>query len=209
MGRLVFPLYRDKGLRVSEQEARFAFVESLLRQKSLRYSIEAPTSETYSFSGGGERSAQTDLKVHDTRGTVICNVEFKAKGVRPPKQGFSGETSKKISSIQKDVQKLLCEREWGLWFHLLESVNSSTIEGLLEVMAQQITEVQCKCKGIATQGLTVHVCVLKHGFSLQKDVPLHFDEDELANHLRFSLRVSKTELMQVNDLNGWDLQRRS
>ncbi len=43
-GHLVFPSYRSKkGLRVSEQEARFAFVEALCREP-LRYSIETPTS---------------------------------------------------------------------------------------------------------------------------------------------------------------------
>lgn len=203
MGRLVFPLYRDKGLRVSEQEARFAFVESLLRQKSLRYSIEAPTFKLYSFRGKGERSAQTDLQVHSLDQIGVCNVEFKEGGISPSNKS-------KISSIYKDLQKLMREPVWGLWFHLLESTDNSTINKFLEVMRQQIEKVrQCFGGDAEALGLTIHVCVLRHGFSLQKDVPLNFDEVDLANHLRFSLRVSKTELMQVNDLNGWDLKRRS
>ena len=66
--RLVFPRYRKKEddekveLRVSEQEARFAFVEALC-QGPLRYSVEVPTTKCYSFSGKGSRSASTDLQV--------------------------------------------------------------------------------------------------------------------------------------------------
>ena len=56
-GRLVFPRYRDKELRVSEQEARFAFVEAL-SQGPFRYSVEAPTSKLYRFSGKTPLSAQ-------------------------------------------------------------------------------------------------------------------------------------------------------
>ena len=31
---------------------------------------------------------------------------------------------------------------------------------------------------IEDKGLTIHVCVLKHGFSLQKDVPLSIVRDD-------------------------------
>lgn len=75
-GRLVFPQYRDKGWRVSEQEARFAFVEALA-QGPLRYSVEAPTRKLYSFSGKSLLSARTDLRLHSENKIGICNVEFK------------------------------------------------------------------------------------------------------------------------------------
>ena len=65
---------------MSEQEARFAFVESLSRAPLL-YSVEAPTEKLYQFTGSTPMSAQTDLAVHDRNGQRICNVEFKAKGV--------------------------------------------------------------------------------------------------------------------------------
>ena len=53
----------------------------------------------------------------------ICNVEFKAQG--------ASSSAKDKSSIYKDVQKLLREPVWGLWFHLLNSVNNSTIKNSL------------------------------------------------------------------------------
>ena len=78
---LFFPQYRSKGLRVSEQERRFAFVEALSKS-SLLYSVEAPTSKTYRFSGDSEKkqSAQTDLAVYNLKGEDICRVEFKSQG---------------------------------------------------------------------------------------------------------------------------------
>ena len=199
-GRLIFPRYRGKALRVSEQEARFAFVEALC-QGPLRYSVEAPTSKLYSFSGKRRLSAQTDLQVHGTNEIGgICNVEFKAKGISP--------SSRNQFQIYKDVQKLLREPVWGLWFHLLEGTDNSTIKHFLNVMTEQIGRVQRDFKDVDAPGLTLHVCVLRYRFSLQKDVLLPISDAELARHLRVDLHVSRSELIEERDLNGWDLLRR-
>lgn len=201
VGRLVFPQYRDKGIRVSEQEARFAFVEAL-SQVPLGYSVEAPTSKLYSFSGKTPLSAQTDLQLHGESKKGICNVEFKAKGV--------SSSAQDNFSIYKDVQKLLREPVWGLWFHLLEGVDNSTISKFLEVMVRQIAKVQSDFESDSeSPGLSLHICVLRHRFSLQKD--LHFstgdgiDISELAGQLSVDLHVSRNELRKVLNLNGWDL----
>ena len=205
-GHLVFPQYRDenKYLRVSEQEGRFALVEALC-QGDLRYSVETPTRKLYSFTGQTPLSAQTDLQVYDVSEISICNIEFKAKGVSP--------SARNHVSIYKDLQKLLCEPVWGLWFHLLESTDNSTITALLRVIATEIGKVQCEFgKDVETPGLTLHVCVLRHGFSLQKDGPLSLggviNDAQLEEHLRIALKVSRTELINVNDLNEWNLTRR-
>jgi hypothetical protein len=199
----VFPEYRTGELRASEQEARFAFVEAL-SGGPLLYSVEAPTSKLYQFSGKKPLSAQTDLALYDETGVRICNVEFKAKGV-------SG-SAKKNFPIYKDLQKLLREPLWGLWFHLLESVNNSTINHLLDVMAEQITKVQRDFEGdIESPGLTIHICVLQHGFAIQKDLPLTdgtvLSEDELSARLNLDFAVSRGRLLDVSDRNGWDLHR--
>ena len=201
-GRLVFPRYRDKGLRVSEQEARFAFVEALC-QGPFRYSVETPTDKLYQFTGKKKLSAQTDLAVHDANGRCrICNVEFKEGGISPSNES-------RISAIYKDVQKLLREPRWGLWFHLLESTDNSTITNFLCVMAKQISKVQCKFgKCVETPGLILHVCVLQHGFSLQKDVPLPISDDELRRRLCVELCVDSKKLTKVEKRNGWELYRK-
>ena len=200
-GRLIFPQYRDKALRVSEQEARFAFVEAL-SQGPLRYSVEAPTSKLYSFSGKTPLSAQTDLQVHDVSEIGICNVEFKAKGV--------SSSAQDNFSIYKDVQKLMREPVWGLWFHLLEGIDNLTINKFLDVMIKQIGKMQSDFGGdVETPGLTLHICVLRHRFSLQKDVNFLpggvINIAELGAQLSVDLHVSRSALKGVRNLNGWAL----
>ena len=206
-GSLIFPQYHGKrvgSLRVSEQEARFAFVEALC-QSRLMYSVEAPTTKLYQFTGKTPLSAQTDLVVHDESGIPICNIEFKAKGLSP--------SARQHFPIFKDLQKLLREPVWGLWFHLLESTDNSTINNLLSVMAKQIGEVHREFgEDVESPGLTFHVCVLEHGFSLQRDVklpPSHVITDaELRGQMHIDLKMSRSDLVKVHDLNGWDLNRR-
>ena len=205
--RLLFPPEREKKeLRVSEQEARFACVEALCTGGQFRYSVETPTGKSYQFTGEHEESAQTDLTVCDLdRRCRLCNVEFKAGGISPSAQ----KRNKK--KIYKDVLKLMREPVWGLWFHLLESTDNSTITNFLEVIREGIGEARGgKYKeDLETEGLTLHVCVLKHGFSLQKDVPLSLSDSELERHLHVDLHVSREELLKVKRLNGWKLNELS
>ena len=70
-------------------------------------------------------------------------------------------------------------------------------------MTNKIQEVRSEFKDIDTEGLTIHVCVLRHGFSLQRDIPL----DGRAN-LSVDLKVSRSESLSIDNLNGWSLNRR-
>lgn len=204
-GKLVFPKYRGGSLRVSEQEARFALVEALC-QSTLMYSVEAPTIKRYQFTGKSSLSAQTDLAIHDSTGVSICNVEFKAKG--------RSSSAKMHFAIYKDLQKLLREPKWGLWFHLFEAVNNSTINDFLSVMAKQIEKVRDEFEDdIESPGLTIHVCVLQQRFSIQQELILAnsgaLSSKEFGHHLQLELKVSRSELLSMNDRNGWDLHRPS
>lgn len=201
-GYLEFSKKRDETLRVSEQEARFAFVESLC-QENLSYSIEVPTTKIYNFSGesGKKLSAQTDLQVIEEGKYKVCNIEFKANGFTPR------ASCDRKRPIYKDVEKLLREPVWGLWFHLLEGVNRSTIPDLLCVIAEQIRNVKVNHSDICAPGLTIHVCVLREKFSLQKDVPLYYQDADLKKHLGVEYRVSKGKLVEDPNLNGWCLHR--
>lgn len=195
-GKLLFPKYRNNGLRVSEQEARFAFVEGLY-SGPLLYAVEAPTSKKYTFKGKSSLSAQTDLAIHDVTEARICNVEFKAKGVSP--------SAKSHFQIYKDLQKLLREPLWGLWFHLLETVNNSTINNLLSVMVSEMSTVRRNFSDIESPGVTVHICVLKHGFSIQRDLILGNNLKSLQDQFQINLKVSRSKLESVDDANGWSL----
>jgi len=196
-GKLLFPEYRGGDLRVSEQEARFAFVEALA-PGSLTYSVEAPTSKLYQFTGKSPLSAQTDLTIHNEAGGRICNVEFKAEGVSP--------SAKEHFPIYKDFEKLMREPLWGLWFHLLKGVNNSTIKDLLTVFKTQMDRVRSEHIGdIESPGLTIHICILQHEFSLERDIPVH--GEALDQLFTLELQVSRSELLSVSDPNGWIVNR--
>lgn len=135
--RLIVPAYSGGESRVSEQEARFAFVEAL-SGTSVYYSVETPTKGKYCFKGtsGNERSAQTDLTLYVANGGQLnhwVNVEFK-KGNAPD------------AEIMKDIEKLIKEQSLcpiiGNWFHLLENADRGTFNSLFgkleKAMRQQL-----------------------------------------------------------------------
>lgn len=203
-GKLIFPRYRNEGLRVSEQEARFAFVE-VLQSSPFMYSVETPTIGIYTFSGTKPISAQTDLTLYDCTGTErVCNVEFKCKGFSPD--------AKDDLSISKDIEKLLREPVRGLWFHLMERVNSTTINKLLSVMKKTVHPVCKKIKeelnDIDTKGLSFHICVLSEGYSIHRVIPPaangRFSCAELQNMFEPELHFSGTEVKHQMDDNGCD-----
>ena len=123
--RLIIPNYRGGTHRISEQEARFAFVEALTTT-SFYYSVETPTTGTYCFTGsdGNSRSAQTDLSLYGFDGDglqPLANVEFKyGTSVAP--------------AIEKDIIKLIQEQEVneivGNWFHVLKNADHKTFDTL-------------------------------------------------------------------------------
>lgn len=88
--RLFIPQKNDEN-RISEQELRFAFIESFLEDDSLKeckFSVETPTKKTYRFTEDRKkikpkccddgRKANMDLTIYD-KDEMICMIEFKAK----------------------------------------------------------------------------------------------------------------------------------
>lgn len=200
--RLVFPAYANGKIRVSEQEARFAFVESVL-ESNFFYSVETPTSEKYRFSGEKRISAQTDFALHDEESTRILNVEFK-KGT-----DFGNENG---ITVHKDVQKLLRESMPGMWFHLVESVDSKTLEKVLDRLSSEFS------KGLRMSELSLdgeckvmlfHICVLRQGFSIHKKVNFSQYSNSHEDEFAFSYKVSRMQFQGSDKLNQWDIHQRN
>lgn len=197
---LRFPQKSDGAIRVSEQEARLACVESVL-QTNLQYSIETPTMENYSFTGTTELSASTDLTIYDLESPQKCNIEFKAGGKSPHANDHL--------PIRKDFEKLLREKPTALWFHLLESVRNSTIPNLLHVMADQIFSILEKegREGISSPSLTIHICVLNHQFSIEKTISvqklLSMSNEQIIASLEIGLVVSRAQITEELNLKDW------
>ena len=159
--RIIFPRYqttsgsrlrRDGKPRISEQEARQVFCQKVAESPhDLYYSVETPTAMRYAFQEDppmvfeaeekGGQSASTDTSVfilQNGRFWQNVNVEFKAHNVEQ-------------AHITKDFLKLLAEKPAGLFFHLLESVDSGTLRnkgetGLLDKYVAALKAVAGKVK---------------------------------------------------------------
>lgn len=130
--RLMFPKNKKGNTRVSEQELRFAFVEvfnDYIKQHNLDwfYSIETPTEDKYSFSGGGQRNALFDLTICDASFKRIALIEFKA---HTPRQ----------KSYDKDIMKLSNPVEGDadtsrFFVQILENYDQGTLDSIMKKTA--------------------------------------------------------------------------
>lgn len=194
--RLVFPSYANGNIRVSEQEARFAFVESVL-DSDFFYSVETPTSRKFQFTGKKAVSAQTDFTLRDETSAPILNMEFK-KGV-----SFN---SKKGNILREDVQKLLCEPVSGMWFHLINSANNATLKNVLNVLSSVFFDGLHNLSG-NNKAILFHVCILKQGFSIHKKIDFSQSSDSHEGKFSFSYQVSRQRFKGSSNANGWDIHQ--
>lgn len=159
--RLIFPCYgkhRDNNVRVSEQELRFAFVESLYEYCSgnnhleLFYSIETPTKYKYSFKDknnphkceekdddyGSAQSASFDLVLYDNKMQRRAYIEFKANN------------ASKVEHL-KDLCKLFGDPEPNdnsicYFIEIVKSHDENTINSLMGKLAfPNNTNKEVKC----------------------------------------------------------------
>ncbi len=114
--RLIFPTYRNKERRVSEQELRFVFVEQLqdlLKEYNFYYSVETPTKDKYKFTENRKKikphrskegkSANFDLSIIDKDGAIIALIEFKAK--MASEHEYAKDFCKLCNPTEKSVYK--------------------------------------------------------------------------------------------------------
>jgi len=198
-----FPRYRSGDIRVSEQEARF-IVTGLLATSSLIYSVESPTSTQYQFTGACGVSGQTDVTVRAATGEGMWNMEFKA-------HGFSEERSKKLS-IQKDIEKLLCEPLPAYWFHTFEGVDNSTLLSAWRAFVADVREVaqRLPAEHQISNAIVFHACILRHRFSIERKIFIEFGTDRavvVENAPEPVYRVTRTALNSFDQVGGWRCRR--
>lgn len=137
--RLFIPQKNDEN-RISEQELRFAFIESFLEDDSLKeykFSVETPTKKAYRFTEGGKkirpecyddgkdgRKANTDLTILSKDDQMVCMIEFKAKNTD-------------FHSHAKDFIKLKKEKETDskilrLFVEIYISTDNRTLESIYD-----------------------------------------------------------------------------
>jgi hypothetical protein len=157
---LVFPLKRDGKTRVSEQEAKFLFMQRVEKVGEFLYSIEAPTSETYKFSGQNKRSGNIDVCLYRKSDKKrIHLVEFKALNPDQP-------------SYSKDFEKLFWDED-GLtnyFIQLLENTDSGTIPNIVKKYNEAIKEAKGKELADFKSCLTIFLCDLGKKWILKYNV---------------------------------------
>lgn len=224
--RLIFPRYersdeKPEKIRISEQEARFVFCQEIdAYYKEIFYSIETPTENKYSFSSGPDndkkfevgrgQSAMSDVslfeKEENGKMKQVIDIEFKAHNVDR-------------SNISKDLLKLICENHNGLFFHLLESADSGTLNqhkhsvsakretrGLIPKYQNWILDLKetIDTSGILPKAYILFaICCLNPAFLISKRVYKHSLIDDPFNQFQFQYPFKKGD-KDLDNMNGWD-----
>jgi hypothetical protein len=157
--RMIFPDLLSKKERVSEQEARHIYCALVEKETPYYYALEAPTTNTFRFTGSTDLSARTDLALYecvDTKFKRIVNIEFKAHN--PPEK-----------SIKHDIEKLIREGLVGNWFHILRRADHRTFKTLFNKFASAIKDRIEKCATKDHESKLIFCfCVLKPKLYLLK-----------------------------------------
>ncbi|MCX8118377.1 MAG: hypothetical protein N3G78_10635 [Desulfobacterota bacterium] len=196
--RLVFPTFANGKIRVSEQEARFFFIRAL-EDSPFLYSVETPTLRRYHQSGKSSSRASFDVTIRDYKTNSLLNCEFKFGGISPRR--------KSSKSVAKDLEKLLRDPGDGLWFHLLEAVDNSTLLNVLTIIARDIKALLSRYPNeIDPKSLVFHISVLRQHFSIHKEVVLNPKADmeaSLERQLNFTYKVTRNAILSVQGKNEW------
>jgi hypothetical protein len=186
---LTFPKYRNGKRRISEQELRFTFAcnHGKIAHPGFTFSIETPTVDKYGFSGGGERSAMSDMSFYKDCVKVI-NIEFK-----------SGNPSQ--NAIDKDIEKLTKEPVIGVWAHIFETEDSGTVEALFNKFNKAFKKFPVSKKPIA-----FHILILKSGVLLSRKC-----RDENLKYSRGIFNIKYEDWNNVSRgrhfINDWQIDK--
>ena len=217
--RVMFP-QKGQVRRVGEQEARFAFVAALLAEEGAEpwaFAAEVPTRLSYRFAnrGAGEKAqrALTDLVLyrhgHDEPALAV---EFKSGG-------RSGR-SEIDEGIRKDVAKILAEQPDALWFHVVRSANSETLQGLLRTLNEAISRLSSpfRLSDYLAAGKTIeprakqiafHICVLNADIAASVHRVLDYVPGKPRRDF-FTIEVAATrDSLEIAEGQGWDVFRGS
>ena len=146
--KLVYPVKRDNTTRISEQEARFLFVQNVEQTSDFLYSIEVPTKEKYKFSGKTLLSGNIDVCLYEN-GKRKHLIEFKA--LNPDQKSFS-----------KDFEKLFYDED-GLdnyFVNILKNTDRGTIPSIEDKYKKAIENSREKYKTLKSR-LKIFVCVIE------------------------------------------------
>jgi hypothetical protein len=130
--RMLLPEHANENIRIGEYEPMILYC-GLLNGLNYYYLIQNPS----------ETTASSDLNLYVFRGDTfhkVAGVEFKAHN--------PGE-----EVIRQDIHKLVGEEVTGNWFHILEDINSETLNSLFTKFTNSL-------KGCAENLDDAHISIL-------------------------------------------------
>ena len=217
-----FPL-READRRVSEQEARFAFVLALAHEPPGRilFAPENPTRGGYRFAHKGEgtkaQRARTDISLYDCgdKDRPLVNMEFKAS----ERSGNSANSE----DIRKDMAKLVAEGsdEWvpdGVWFHVVRSVNNNSLNGLLRTFRTELALLSDRQRLAdytdernstpLPKRIAFHICILHEGMRTSIHRVLDYDPTDVPERFLSVQYKATLGSLEIEDPNHWSVYRR-
>ena len=193
--QLIFPSkLNNTERRVSEQELRFLFVE-VFKQKypKLFYSIETPTFERFKlgkfldlFKSDEGRSASHDMSIYyKATGsyTRLLNVEFK-------------HSNSKIENTAKDILKLICEEQNGVFIHMLENTDSNTLNSVFEKFQTSFTKFAEKWK----HDKYIEIIILSID---KKQKKLIYHKIDKSSDIETVFKIGKVNINDFVGTEGW------
>lgn len=150
--------------RVSEQELRLLFIEEFKNEyPSLFYSIETPTFEKYCFSKAGKINAKSQSALHDM---CIWERECPGKYRRKLNIEFKHKNTD-IKHIEKDIHKLIQEKEDGVFIHLLDNTDGRTLCSVLEKYEKSFSKHSSRWAD-ANKSIQIVILSLKQGIFIHR-----------------------------------------
>lgn len=194
--------------RVSEQELRLLFIEEFkIKYPLLFYSIETPTSVKYCFSKAGEINATSQSALHDM---CIWDRDHSGKYRRKLNIEFKHKNTD-IKQIKKDIQKLIQEKEDGVFIHLLDNTDGGTLCSVLEKYEKSFSEHSSKWtdenKSIQMvilslkQGIFIHRILNQNDMTVLRNI--FFVEKGFGNVQRFNVSGWTKVLVTGNQIDHW------
>lgn len=157
--KLIFPKYSNGIVRISEQEARFLFVEKVIKDYDGFFSVETPTKFKYRFSEGGNKLDIPLILEEGKSGNIDVCLYDKDKNLRHLIE-FKAHISEQ-SEINKDFLKLKYDNTItklsNYFVHILPSYDSGTIEGLKKRYKKAFDLNENRIEN----DITIFVCMLK------------------------------------------------
>ena len=134
----------------------------------------------------------------------MWNLEFKA-------HGFSEVRANKLS-IQKDIEKLLCEPSPAYWFHTFEGVDNSTLSIVWRAFLADIREVaqRLSVNQLVAKPFIFHACVVRQGFSVEQKLwvnPGIWTTSGIPELPGPTYAVTRSSLISFEAKDGWEFRR--